>query len=85
MPELVVDGLEVVDVDGDHRGRSRQLAETLLERAPVADLRQRVGGGMQCLLLEETCSRHSHCGLVRDRLHDGQVVDVPSPAARSAR
>ena len=81
VPELVVDGLEVIDVDGDHRSRSGELAETLLERTPVANLRQRIGGRVERLLLEETGSRDSNGGLVGDRLDNGEVVDVPTAAA----
>ncbi len=82
MSELVIDRLEVVDVDGDHGGRAGELAEAFLERAPVADLGQRVGGRVQRLLLEEAGAGDGHRGLVGDRLHDGQIVDVPGPAAR---
>ena len=82
MAEFVVEWLQVVDIDGDDRRRAGQLAETLLERAPVADLRERVGGGVDRLLLEEACTRDGDRGLVGDCLHDREVVDVPRPAAR---
>src|ERR1700722_5075395 len=82
MAELVVEGLEMVDVDGDDRGGTRHLAETFLERAPVADLGERVGGGVHGLLLEEPGARDGDGGLIGNGLDNGQVVDVPCAAPR---